>query len=244
VAISATQCGAIVREIESLQQCRVELQTDLRRAATGERAAIVAEIAELNIEIAEATRRLRRCEEANGRPVQPGVLSSGGELAIDHSVAAPGGFTRLSLQPDGNLVLYARRAAGEVARWTSGTQGQPVTVCIMQTDGNLVLCNGRQPVWASGPISPGAQLLVQDDENLVIYQGETPIWTSDTSLDGTPVKGDEPKVYYLYQGVRHWIPDSETLETQFGGWGAVTTVADGELALWPEGDPVPAARAT
>lgn len=242
VVIAVTPCLAIAREIESLQQCRAEIQTDLRRAARGERAAIAAEIAELNTEIADARRRLRQCEGANGTPVQPGVLGPGRELAINHSIAAPGGFTRLTLQPDGNLVLYTRRAAGEVARWASCTQGQPVTACLMQTDGNLVLYNGRQPVWASGPISPGAELRVQDDENLVIYQGGTPIWTSETSLDGTPVKGDGAKVYYLREGVRHWIPDSKTLETQFGGWGAVTAMPDGELALWPEGDPMPAAR--
>jgi hypothetical protein len=76
---------------------------------------------------------------------------------------------------------------------------------------------------------------VQDDENVVIYQGEVPVWATDTSLNGTPVKGDADKVYYLFQGVRRWIPDAETLEAKFGGWGAVTTVIDGELALWPEG---------
>jgi hypothetical protein len=69
----------------------------------------------------------------------PGIVGSGVELAIGHSIAARGGFTRLTMQSDGNLVLYARRAAGEVARWASGTNGQPITACIMQTDGNLVL---------------------------------------------------------------------------------------------------------
>jgi hypothetical protein len=242
MAVTVVPCQAIARKIESLKHTRAELQADLRRAAPAEKAPIASEIAELNAEIGETKRRLRQCEEANGAPSTPGVLGSGDELAIDHSIVAPGGFARLTMQSDGNLVLYVRRAFGEVARWATGTNGLPVTACFMQTDGNLVLYSGPQPVWASGPISPGAHLRLQDDENLVIYQGDTPVWATDTSLDGTPVKGEGAKVFYLFEGVRHRIPDQETLEAQFGGWGAVTMVADGELALWPEGDPVSLTR--
>jgi hypothetical protein len=238
--MTVAPCLAIAQEIKSLQQTRVDLQADLRRAAPAERANIAGRIAQLKAEINHAKRRLKQCEEANIAPAsRPGVLAAGDELGIDHSIPSPSGFTRLTLQSDGNLVLYARRASGEMARWASGTDGQPVTRCIMQTDRNFVLYNAEQPLWASGTIAVGAYLYVQDDENFVIYQGDTPIWATDTSLDGTPVKGGGVKVYYLFKGVRHWIPDSKTLEAVFGGWDAVTELDDGELALWPEGDPTP-----
>lgn len=168
-----------------------------------------------------------------------GRLRSGALLPVGCSVHAPHGMVALVMQADGNLVLYARRSGGaQIARWSSCTKGQAVTACRMQTDGNLVLYNGTRPVWATGSISPGAHLQVQDDEDLVIYHGTTPVWAAYTSLDGTPVKGADGDVFYLLEGVRHRIPDEETLNAEFGGWGAVTTVLDDALDRWPEGEPV------
>jgi hypothetical protein len=178
---------------------------------------------------------------SKGHPIMtsaPGELGSGAKLAVGQSVTAPGGFTRLTLQVDGNLTLYARRADGEVVRWATATDGQTVTSCLMEMDGSLVLYNGLQPVWACGPLCPGARLVVQDDENLVIYLGKAPMWSSGTSLDDTPVKWSGQEVFHLLRGRRHLIPDAETLEEKFGGRGSVIELLDGELDLWPQGDPV------
>jgi serralysin len=241
--MTSTQCLPIVQEIESLKAEIASLQGELGQAAPSEKSRIAQQIAELRTAVTEAQLRLSECESTRTTPESgPGVLGAGGHLGIDGSLLGPGGFVRLVMQPDGNLVIYARRSGGEIPRWASGTAGMSVTTCVMQTDGNLVLYNGSHPVWSSGTISPGAHLFMQDDENLVIYQGSTPLWASATSLDGKPVKGDGPKVYHVFQGVRHWIPDPETLEARFGGWGSVTTVLDGELILWPEGDPVPSVK--
>src|SRR5215831_4035963 len=59
----------------------------------------------------------------------------------------------LSMQTDGNLVLYD---AANHPRWASGTNGKPVTHVIMQPDGNLVIYNNATPVWASGTWNVGA----------------------------------------------------------------------------------------
>lgn len=168
----------------------------------------------------------------------PGELGSGAELAVGQSVTAPGGFTRLTLLANGNLMLCARRPGGEVVRWATATDGEQVTSCVMEPDGSLVLYNGLHPVWACGPMCPGARLVLEDDENLVIYFGKAPMWSSGTSLDDTPVKGSGHEVFHLVSGRRHLIPDAETLEDKFGGWGSVTELLDAELDLWPEGDPV------
>lgn len=52
----------------------------------------------------------------------------------------------LSMQEDGNLVLYDRQGK---AVWWSGTNGRGPSRLLMQEDGNLVTYNGQQATWAS-----------------------------------------------------------------------------------------------
>jgi hypothetical protein len=81
--------------------------------------------------------------------MQPGQVLNPGQ-----SIASGNGQFRFIYQLDGNLVLYR----GSSALWASGTNGRGVEVgvCIMQSDGNLVLyIPGRQdrirPIWAIPP---------------------------------------------------------------------------------------------
>ena len=90
------------------------------------------------------------------------------------------GQYRLTMQADGNLVLYDSQ---NQPLWASNTDGMAVQKCSMQNDGNLVLYlfDGR-PVWASNTDGkPGAFLWLQDDGNLVIYHNRIPIWASNTA---------------------------------------------------------------
>ena len=64
-------------------------------------------------------------------------LNPGDSLAVGGSIPSlDGGFT-LTLQADGNLVLY--HTGGAPAGWATGTVGRAVTQAIMQADGNFVL---------------------------------------------------------------------------------------------------------
>ena len=57
------------------------------------------------------------------------------------------GAVRLTMQSDGNLVLYT---SANVAVWSSGTSGKGASYLIMQNDGNLVLASsGGATVWAT-----------------------------------------------------------------------------------------------
>lgn len=106
------------------------------------------------------------------------ALNSGQQLSPGQSIASQNGQFTLTLQTDGNLVLYR----GPTPLWNTATNGQPVKVATMQADGNFVLYDAAQhPIWASGTNGhPGASLTVQDDGNAVIYVGATPLWATNT----------------------------------------------------------------
>jgi len=116
---------------------------------------------------------------AGDRPNPGDRLNPGEMLRAGEHLTSDNHQYSLSMQRDGNLVLYnARRQP----LWASNTPGQRVEKCIMQRDGNLVLylLNG-QPAWASNTAGrPGAYLLVQNDGNMVIYQPQG-VWASNTA---------------------------------------------------------------
>jgi hypothetical protein len=110
-------------------------------------------------------------------------------------VSSPNGQYVLTMQTDGNLVLYKGNCVGDpnCAVWNSKTyreQGQYYMA--MQEDGNLVIYRGRPPartdlhIWASQTYGPIGNyfLSVQDDGDLVIYRGTClhnnrgPIWSA------------------------------------------------------------------
>ena len=88
---------------------------------------------------------------------------------------------KLSMQDDGNLVLYVitdqdlprdiTQATYDRALWSSETVGQGGTHCDMQDDGNCVLyTDASRALWNSGTEGhPGAFLRCQSDGNLVWY---------------------------------------------------------------------------
>jgi Trypsin-like peptidase domain len=111
---------------------------------------------------------------AQGDDMQPGEV-----LNSNQSITSANGRYRFIYQSDGNLVLYD----GGVALWASNTDGRPVGICIMQTDGNLVIYTpDNQAIWASNTDGrPGSRLIVQDDGNVVIYQPDgSAAWATNT----------------------------------------------------------------
>ncbi|OQV26248.1 Macrophage colony-stimulating factor 1 receptor 2 [Hypsibius exemplaris] len=100
------------------------------------------------------------------------VLESGDSLFVGDTVWSPGRVTRLTMQADGNLVLY-RECDGK-SIWASDTNynSEPPQIVTMQENGNLAIYNPNQYLlWSTGTTTPrfaGARLRVQDSGSLCI----------------------------------------------------------------------------
>lgn len=114
-------------------------------------------------------------------------LTNDRALHRGNSLYSCGGQFRLTMQPDGNLVLYyPAPISGTESRWSSGTFGTTGYLATMQPDGNFVVYNlADSPVWSTGTVhNPGAMLDVQNDGNIVVYPpgGGTALWASGSTL--------------------------------------------------------------
>jgi hypothetical protein len=115
------------------------------------------------------------------------TLRPGHSLQVGRQLHSDNGRYTLTLQADGNVVLYDN--GNHQAVWATNTPRTDPANFIMQTDGNLVLYNSSgSPLWASNTNNnPGAMLAVQDDGNLVVYRARAPttpnnaLWASGTN---------------------------------------------------------------
>ena len=91
---------------------------------------------------------------------------------------------RLTMQTDGNLVLYD--AAGQPL-FNSRTERNPGAYAAMQGDGNLVVYSATgHALWASDTHGhPGASLTLQGGGNAVVSLGSTTLWSSATAGKGS-----------------------------------------------------------
>ena len=107
-------------------------------------------------------------------------LYQGDQMDIGSTRWSPNGRYLLTLQSDGNLVIY--RKPSNRAVWSSQTQGRGVDKAVMQYDGNFVLYTAEYAArWHTGTdLKPANFLLLQDDGNLVIYSMGSPtsMWAS------------------------------------------------------------------
>ena len=98
------------------------------------------------------------------------IMQQGGAI-----VSADGKY-ELTLQTDGNLVVYGNG----IPVWSLGTTTGAVLA--NQCDGNLVLYNASgTALWASGTAgNGGSRLVMQNDGNLVLYRTSdgSPAWSS------------------------------------------------------------------
>lgn len=112
------------------------------------------------------------------------TLKAGATLATNQSLTSKNGKHRLTMQGDGNLVLYSN---GSSAIWDTGTWRitgvHRPNRAALQGDGSLVLLSpAGSPMWTTGK-KPGAgfRLTMQDDRNLVTYRSDnSPAWASNT----------------------------------------------------------------
>jgi hypothetical protein len=99
-------------------------------------------------------------------------------------ITSPSGQYLLTLQTDGDFVLYG---PAQNRLWSGNTGGQNSVQAVMQADGNLVVYGPNGPLWSSGTAGwYGATLLLQDDGTLSIVLGDQTITTlySPSSGDG------------------------------------------------------------
>ncbi|MFG3202878.1 hypothetical protein [Streptomyces sp. NPDC048192] len=116
---------------------------------------------------------------AGGGPSTGGSLWADGTNAHSATIGSgqkiPGGwwaqtqYTRLAMQPDGNLVMYRKRDGKAI--WSTGTSGHSGAYASMQSDGNLVVyTSGGTALWSTHTNGhTGAYALLQSDGNFVVY---------------------------------------------------------------------------
>ncbi|MFF7635300.1 trypsin-like serine protease [Kitasatospora sp. NPDC008050] len=118
------------------------------------------------------------------------LLAPGARLMPGQSVT--GKDLRLTMQPDGNLVLH-HRSTPDGALWASDTYGNTNAYAEMQPDGNLAIYkqndtpSGGHALWHTNTYNnPGAYLQLQDDGNVVVYKkdggapGRGSLWATGT----------------------------------------------------------------
>lgn len=107
-------------------------------------------------------------------------LTTGQYLLPGQFRASPDGAYTLTMQDDGNLVLY--RTATQKPLWASYT-ASPGAFAAMQDDGNLVIYSAAdQPLFATYTAGGrGSHLDVQADGNLVVYSpAAAALWNTGT----------------------------------------------------------------
>jgi RHS repeat-associated protein len=111
---------------------------------------------------------------------EPGTktLASGATLKSGNSLISDG--VRLSMQSDGNLVIYALKSGQ--ALWSTQTSGHAGAVATMGTDGNLAVHEADGTVlWSKGASVAGSYAQLLDDGQLTVSGTDgTVLWTSNT----------------------------------------------------------------
>ncbi len=108
-------------------------------------------------------------------------LLAGDKMTTNQTMRSTDGSYRVTLQNDGNVVLY--NASGR-SLWASGTAGKGGVALNMQGDGNLVLRSSRgSSVWSTATNGRGAnRAVIQNDGNFVLYtSSNAAVWATGTS---------------------------------------------------------------
>ncbi|WP_258725915.1 hypothetical protein [Cellulomonas sp. NS3] len=179
-------------------------------------------------------------------------LRPGASLRSGQALASANGRALLTMQADGNLVLYEYFASGRRAHlWDSATAGSPGAVAQLQEDGDLVV---RRPdgyvLWDSGTAGTGGtggtggtELVVLDDGDLVLERPDgRRVWASGTRL-GYACVGFRPErdgfaFPDAFAGVVATLPGVGDVAV----CGLCGGMAFAALDHWYAGVPVPAAE--
>lgn len=173
-------------------------------------------------------------------------VSTIGALALDEEPAAAAWFSEgfqlnagqsiwhgsyfLTMQTDGNLVLYSSGPGGAVAIWHAGTFNNPGARAIFQSDGNLVVYSAQNiPLWHTQTHGSGDTLVLSADGNMTIFSASSQIrWSTNTST--TPTSGSVPGAaswrspwadgwFHTYGSIEATYTDRVEWEWRFDGPG-------------------------
>lgn len=106
------------------------------------------------------------------------TLASGATLASGSSMVSDG--VRLSMQADGDLVIYSLKSGQSL--WSTNTGGHPGAVATMGTDGVLSVHTGDgTSLWSSDTSGAGAYAQLLDDGQLTVSGTDgSLLWSSQT----------------------------------------------------------------
>ncbi|WP_322082022.1 protease pro-enzyme activation domain-containing protein [Burkholderia sp. BCC1972] len=166
-------------------------------------------------------------------PIYGGVVNEGTTLNPGQTLYSPSRNHVLTMQYDGNLVLY--NTTNGVAVWNSRASGNAGAYAAFQTDGNFVVysASGRA-LWSSSTngTSHAQYLSVQDDGNMVIYESDVPVFSTATATTGYVNSSSGPAVWK--GGVT--ISSGQGF-TSGNGANVLVMQGDGNLVLLRQGVP-------
>lgn len=119
-------------------------------------------------------------DSSNNVNVKGEALNRGDILKTGQQLISSNKCFRLTLQDDGNLVLYNDPGS---PLWASKTFQQKSDYAVMQLDGNFVIYdNDKRAIWSSKtPGTGGTKLKVENDGNMAIYSSKNKgVWQTGT----------------------------------------------------------------
>lgn len=124
------------------------------------------------------------CDGAASGAAPCGQLDSADVLLRGDVLASCDQAFVVTMQPDGNLVVYRGEQVPENAVWATGTYNQDGYLAEMQEDGNFVLytSSGTTPadaLWSSKTYdNPGAYLRLENSGELAVMSDSAVLWQS------------------------------------------------------------------
>ncbi len=147
------------------------------------------------------------------------VLGPGEYLSVGQSVASPNGWYRLTLEPDGRLVLFDTDDALGLhgTLWSSGPVTAATPLLLMRTTGELALYDAASPgfpdsssqgkpakLWSTDTRSTSGAVLQLDDDgalSVVSSQGRS-LWHSGNKVPDVGLAGSR---HVVYDRGRQWV---------------------------------------
>ncbi|MFD8479748.1 hypothetical protein [Kitasatospora sp. NPDC059673] len=206
----------------------------------------------VNTKVAPIARTMPKITQSKTAQAAPGavitptyaLLNPGDTLKPGDSLKV--GYSTLSMQTDGNLVLYLTADNGKQlqALWSSKTWGNNGAYAVMQADGNFVVYKQGGgdglggALWSTGTWGKANPVFALDGGELLVgaATGGTPYWRTNTGFFPAFVNGQwvdqpadslqgTPQVQGLVQNT--WLESSTTILIEQG---------DGNLVLYRKKD--------